>query len=45
MEMAQQLPETATGMLQITGIGEKKNQKYGAIFLEKIALHLTGEKQ
>jgi ATP-dependent DNA helicase RecQ len=35
-EMAAVLPETEEQMLQIHGVGDKKFQKYGELFLERI---------
>ena len=39
VEMAQRLPSTASALLEISGVGQKKLERYGAAFLDAIRTH------
>ena len=41
MEMADREPVTASDLLSINGVGEKKLEQYGQFFIDKIIEHLT----
>lgn len=43
IEMAQQLPVTATEMLNINGVGSRKLERFGQAFITRIRAYIDGE--